>query len=158
MNTTISNTLHDIFTSGTNKSPTTVSNFFDIEWRQLTYKRENRSNSGKPISAGTFHFLESFILTESYNVVEGLIVDAENGGIGFWNHTVPASPSVTSFWSEDLLFIELTTVCVNQNLSIDFNISFIEAPSAATSLAMKLADYGGFAEFNTTPPFDNRND
>lgn len=85
-------------------------------------------------------------------------MDAKNGGIGFRNHTVPASPNLTSVWSEDLLFIEPTTVCVNQNISIDFNISYTGNSSAATMSAVKLVDHGGFANFNTSNPFDDRND
>lgn len=159
-NVTVSNTLRDIYTSGTNRVPTTISNFFDIEWRQLAYKREKRSNGGKPMPAGGYRFLESFALTDSFNIIEGLIVDAKNGAIGFRNHTVPATTNRTSIWSEDILFIEPSTTCVNQNISLDFNISVASDDISGTTItALALTDHGGFANFNKTADiFGYKND
>ncbi|OAQ60762.1 hypothetical protein VFPPC_06856 [Pochonia chlamydosporia 170] len=150
-NVTVSNSLREIYSSGTNQVPTTVSNFFDIEWRQLVYKRDNRSNNGEPMPAGGYRFLESFALTDSFNIVEGLIVDAKNGAIGFRNHTVPVNLDRTSYWSEDILFIEPSTTCVNQNISLDFNVSVSsDSYSGTTITGLALTDHGGFANFNKT--------
>jgi len=52
-------------------------------------------------------------------------------------------------WSEDLLFIEPETVCVDTNLTIDFTIS---AANNSVVNEVMLTDRGGFTNLNTTYP------
>jgi hypothetical protein len=140
----------EIFSSGTGRS--TVSNFFDIEWRQVS--SEVSPNRGdEEVSVGMFRPLESSILDNKYKVIEGLIVDAINGGIGFRNHTVPAGLSRGAYWEEDILFVEPSTACVNTNLTLDFGISPVRNKGSDDRIAdLVLTDRGGFSQMNTTLP------
>src|SRR5204863_7900143 len=48
------------------------------------------------------------------------IIDVVNGGVGFRNHTVPTNPRMKygATWTEDLLWIEPVTACVDTNWTI----------------------------------------
>jgi len=149
-NTSIPDEAREIFSSGTGTS--TVSNFFDIEWRQLS--SEVRPNLGDTeISVGMFRPLDSSILNNKYKVIEGLVVDAITGGIGFRNHTIPTGLSRGATWEEDILFVEPSTVCVNTNLTFDFGIALGRNGSEEDGIAnLVLTDRGGFSQMNTTLP------
>jgi len=53
-------------------------------------------------------------------MVEGAIVDPNNGGIGFRNHTIPVGLQLGATWQEDILWIQPETVCTANNYSIHF--------------------------------------
>jgi hypothetical protein len=151
--------LIDTFSSGTSNN-TTVSNFFDIQWRQyLTTNSINQQgnvgyNNGSTYLVGTFRNMESLILNKAYQPVEGLVVDTINGGIGFRNHTVPPGFQYGVTWDEDLLFIEPETVCVDTNLTIDFTVA--NSPNYSIIIDnLVLTDRGGFANLNHTFPDPN---
>ncbi|KAL8721861.1 MAG: hypothetical protein Q9225_001538 [Loekoesia sp. 1 TL-2023] len=61
--------------------------------------------------------------------VEGLVVntvhsgDTVRGGIGLRNHTVPSGLPYGGRWSEDLLWIEPVTACVDTNLTFHFSLA-----------------------------------
>lgn len=151
--------LKDIFSSGTKTVRTTVSNFFDIEWRQMTTKYDRLYNNGTKLPAGTFRQLQSFKLEDKPLIVEGLVVDAAGGGVGFRNHTVPVNMPRGASWSEDLLFIEPDVYCVNQNVTLDFKISTSLGGSNAVSMSnLVLTDRGGFVNINTTHPYNDTRD
>ncbi|KAM5350529.1 hypothetical protein ACJ41O_007034 [Fusarium nematophilum] len=158
-NTTVPSILHDIYMSGTKKRRTTVSNYFDIEWRQLTTQYNRLYNNGTPVAVGTFRVLESFALDDDIRPVEGLVVDGKQGGIGFRNHTLPVGHHRGASWSEDLLFIEPEIECVNLNVTIDFEISTSSKESFGVAVSkMFMTDRGGFVNLNTTnPESDQRN-
>ncbi|CAG9983189.1 unnamed protein product [Clonostachys byssicola] len=159
VNTTVPNVLIERFSSGTSLSKTTVSNFFDIEWRQMTYQSQPTANNGEPTPAGSFQFLESFTSSDSIHVVEGLVVDATKGSIGFRNHTWPVVTGRGVTWTEDLLFLEPEVDCINNNISIDFNFTNTAGNVSDTRLSeLKLVDHGGFADINITAPYDDRRD
>ncbi|KAF7547899.1 hypothetical protein G7Z17_g7418 [Cylindrodendrum hubeiense] len=151
-NASVSNILHDIYGSGTKNRKTTISNFFDIEWRQLTTQYNRLLNNGTPVAVGTFRLLESLALGGEMRAVEGLVVDGKNGSIGFRNHTLPTGYSRGVTWSEDLLFMEPEVECVNTNLTIDFEISTStgDLKGSAAVAHMFLTDRGGFVNLNTT--------
>ncbi|KAF2123035.1 hypothetical protein BDV96DRAFT_681620 [Lophiotrema nucula] len=155
-NTTVSNTLKDIFSSGTNGRKETVSSYFDIEWRLYNFQNDEKKNNGSTLLIGDYHPVTSVIQDNHPRVVEGLVVDAQTGGIGFRNHTIPLGLSHGALWTEDLLFIEPDTGCVNNNLSIEFTVD-----SANTSYEFNnfvLVDEGGFYDLNTTyPEYDHDN-
>ncbi|KAK4452266.1 hypothetical protein QBC34DRAFT_422951 [Podospora aff. communis PSN243] len=148
-NTSVPVETREIFSSGTGDS--TVSNFFDIEYRQLS--TDINPNLGDTrFSVGMFRTLDSSILDNRYKVVEGLVVDAVHGGVGFRNHTVPVGLSRGAVWEEDLLFIEPATACVNTNLTLDFNIVVEKNVTTNNIENLFLTDRGGFSQMNTTLP------
>lgn len=158
LTTNIPDILREIFGSGTAGKPTTVSNFFDIEWRQYTSNVDENYNDGNPFGIGQYRQLESLILEDKYIVVEGLIVDAKVGGVGFRNHTVPRDVTWGATWEEDILFVEPEAVCVSNNLTIDFEIRHNYTAGNSRISDLRLVDQGGFANINTTmPEYDEEN-
>ncbi|PWI64238.1 hypothetical protein PCL_11358 [Purpureocillium lilacinum] len=149
LQTTIPSVLRDIFSSGTAGQPTTISNFFDIEWRQLSTTRDTLYNNGTEYEIGLYRQLDSILLQDEYKVLEGLVVDNKIGGVGFRNHTVPTGLDRGATWKEDLLFIEPEASCVNTNLTFDFEIStnFSDLEGYRN---LVITDRGGFVDINTT--------
>jgi hypothetical protein len=98
--------------------------------------------------------MDSLVLNNATEPVEGLIVDTKQGGIGFRNHTVPPSFQHGVTWEEDILFIEPESVCVDTNLTIDFSISITPNYTALFTNVM-LTDRGGFINLNHTYPEPN---
>ncbi|KAK0614017.1 hypothetical protein B0T14DRAFT_291539 [Immersiella caudata] len=148
-NTSIPDETREIFSSGTGSS--TVSNFFDIEYRQLSTEI-NPSFGDARFSVGMFRTLDSSILDDKYKVVEGLVVDAVHGGVGFRNHTIPVGVSRGAVWEEDILFVEPSTVCVDTNLTFTFNFVVDKNGSTNSIENLVLTDRGGFSRMNTTLP------
>ncbi|KAH7176141.1 hypothetical protein EDB81DRAFT_633863 [Dactylonectria macrodidyma] len=158
-NTTVPNVLHDIYNSGTKNRKTTVSNYFDIEWRQLTTQYDRELNNGTPYASGTFRFLQSLALEDTILPIEGLVVDGKKGRIGLRNHTLPVGHASGVMWSEDLLFLEPDVECVDTNTTIDFSISVgrVADYSSAINLSnLTITDHGGFVNINKTDPSDDQ--
>ena len=89
--------------------------------------------------------------------MEGLVVDTINGGVGFRNHTIPPGFRYGATWEEDLLFIEPESVCVDTNVTIDYQIT--PAPNSSASVTnLVLTDRGGFVNLNHTYPEANLTD
>ncbi|PKS04922.1 hypothetical protein jhhlp_008288 [Lomentospora prolificans] len=151
MNPFIADISREIFSSGTKGKRTTISNYFDIEWRQFSSTIRKNVNNDQPIDSGLYRQLDSFILENKYKVLEGLVVDAKIGGIGFRNHTLPVGFSRGARWQEDLLFIEPEAACVNTNLTFEFTIDR-NASSSSPIADLRLVDRGGFVNLNTTYP------
>lgn len=63
------------------------------------------------------------MLNDAIEPVEGLVVDAMKGGVGFRNHIAPAFAQFGAEWTEELL-VECETSCVDTNISVEFRISF----------------------------------
>lgn len=78
------------------------------------------------------------------------MVDMKNGGIGFRNHSAPVWQPYGSVWTEDLLFIEPETACVDTNITLDFSISGDSSMGDIVDLV--LTDRGGFVNINHTYP------
>ncbi|KKZ63673.1 hypothetical protein EMCG_01980 [[Emmonsia] crescens] len=145
----------ETFQSGLKSLPPTVSSLFDIEWRSYGIQTEAEVNNGSKFLVGNYRQAGILALNDAYDVVEGLIVDTKNGGIGFRNHTTPSPLPHGSEWSEDLLFVEPHTECVDTNLTIDFRIS----PSGFEQIEnLVLTDRGGFVNLNTDYPVYDRMD
>jgi hypothetical protein len=104
-NITLPGILVDIFSSGTstNTTPSTVSNSFDIRWRQLNTDQDELYQNGSTFFQGTYRQIETLIEDDVVKVVEGLVVDAKSGGLGFRNHTLPSGVGYGAVWGEDLL-------------------------------------------------------
>lgn len=150
----------DAFQSGLKDQEDSVSSIFDIQSRSYTWSTADDRmgntawDQGRPYPISTFRMLKSNVLANDYLAVEGLVVDMKNGGIGFRNHSAPPQTPYGSTWSEDLLFIEPETACVDTNLTIDFMIPRYTSEETAsfTYTDLVLTDRGGFANLNTTYP------
>lgn len=104
----------------------------------------------------SIHLLH-LILTPDLMSLTANVQDSVDGGIGFRNHTVPKGLSHGAIWSEDLLFIEPETVCVDTNVTLNFYISD-DPLEFDVSKTLVLTDRGGFAELNRIYPEYDRND
>lgn len=145
--TTIPQNLTEIFQSGLENMDKTVSSIFDIEYRSYEHIVDQDMNNGSRYLVGAFRQIETLALKDDIRPVEGLIVDTKTGGIGFRNHTIPEPLTYGSKWSEDLLFIEPETQCVDTNITLDFTISELLQASN-----LMLTDRGGFANLNHEYP------
>lgn len=149
----------DAFQSGLENMEDSVSSIFDIQARSYTWQVTSDDpdaivyDYGKPYPRYDFQMISSNLLADDYLAVEGLVVDMKNGGIGFRNHSVPPKSKYGSPWSEDLLFIEPESRCVDTNLTFDFNHTTEFLPSNRDQiLNLMLTDRGGFVNLNLTRP------
>lgn len=141
-----------LFNNGATNFSSSVSSIFDIQWRSYFKYADSYSSILYSVQAA-YRQLSTLILNESVQIVEGLIVDMVSGGIGFRNHTVPASLlEYGAKWDEDLLFVQPVTQCVNLNVTVDYQID-----STATTIVgyPLLTDQGGYSALNRTAPSMN---
>ncbi|KAI2278777.1 hypothetical protein LOZ05_000374 [Ophidiomyces ophidiicola] len=146
----IPSNLTEIFESGLKDLPPTMSSLFDIQWRSYGININENKNKGSPYLVGSYKQMDNLLLKDGYLLVEGLVVDNKNNGIGFRHHTVPSPLKYGGVWSEDLLFIQPSTKCIDTNITVDFTIPDISTNS--TMQNVKLVDHGGFSKLNTTYP------
>lgn len=131
--------------------------------RLLASNQGNASNSSLPrdpsyneqYPIGMYRQISTLILEDSYQVIEGLVVDMTNGGVGFRNHSAPLLTTYGSTWTEDLLFIQPVSTCVDTNLTLDYGIPENDARSLNDRTPITVTDRGGFSELNTTYPVWN---
>ncbi|KAJ7490557.1 hypothetical protein FB451DRAFT_621972 [Mycena latifolia] len=105
------------------------------------------------MSISQFSTTESLILRTGIFAVGGLIVDTDTPGIGLWNHTLPTDMPHGAVWSEDVLWLEPVSACVDTNLTIDYTLHQIASMNDVE--AFNITDHGGF--FNLTrdyPPLN----
>ena len=144
--TSLPASIGEIYQSGLATRSRTLSSFFDLEWRRYSYYQgtEKDINYGKTFPVGNFRPVAQIGLDDNIELIEGLIVDTNHGGVGLRNHSVPVDLVSGGVWTEDILFIEPETVCVPTNLSIEFRL-----PGVGTFLQnMSLVDHGGFHNIN----------
>jgi hypothetical protein len=149
-NLSIPQVITDIYSSGTQDN-TTVSNYFDIQWRQYLTTSNTDYDNGSTYTIGYFRYMESVLLNNAYEPVEGLVVDTVKGSIGFRNHTFPHGFQNGVTWEEDLLFIEPETVCIDTNLTLDCELS-ADPNNSIYITGVVLTDRGGFANLNHALP------
>ncbi|KFY21955.1 hypothetical protein V493_06962 [Pseudogymnoascus sp. VKM F-4281 (FW-2241)] len=154
----------EVFTSATANS--TVSSIFDIQYRSFKHDStayEPAEDNEYPLqnnslyTVGTMRTLQSLILNNKIELIEGLVVDTINGGIGFRNHTIPVQTEFGSVWHEDLLWVEPVTECVDTNLTIEFESLFhltMDMPGEQSF----LVDNGGIVNLSPDYPFIDQND
>ena len=128
----------ECFESGTTASNDLRCNPFEIQFRQFTSVPISESMPGLTNTTGGFSMLESVLLDGSIEAREGIILDLVKGGIGFRNHTVPIQPQMRygSQWTEDILWIEPVTSCVNTNWTLETRVQllpFTQSPNSAAS-------------------------
>ncbi len=165
-NNTVPAVLHDIYASGTRQAGTTVSNFFDVQWRQYGRAVNDFSvklANGTEYLIGKYNSIVSMFWDDGVHLVEGLVVDMRTGALGFRNHTIPTGQQYAehgAVWAEDLLFIEPETACVDTNLTFEFTMALPRGSSSTLSpySEYSLVDRGGFASLNQTyPEYDHDN-
>ncbi|KAF9441200.1 hypothetical protein P691DRAFT_684747 [Macrolepiota fuliginosa MF-IS2] len=102
--------------------------------------------------------LQTFILRSDIFIVEGLVVDmsSTHPGIGFWNQTLPKLPN-GGMWSQDLLWLEPVTRCINTNLTLDYYTQGNNNNDGLDYVDLNITDYGGFANLTHKNPAPNRN-
>ncbi|KAG0633515.1 hypothetical protein HOY80DRAFT_1104910 [Tuber brumale] len=132
LDTNIPHNISEIFKSGTNGHGNIISGPFDVQHRLFRNVKDSdagrKYNNSIPINWGKAHtqgvstLLRSLILDDSFLLVEGLIVDSKNGGVGFRNHSAPPNLRYGGKWEESLLWVEPVSQCVNNNLTIEFTI------------------------------------
>ncbi|EXJ74703.1 uncharacterized protein A1O5_01397 [Cladophialophora psammophila CBS 110553] len=155
--TRIPKVLAELYQSGLAQQPQTVSSFFDIESRYYSFMYQDGVAHGAKYIVDAFRYLSSMVLDNAIEPVEGLVVDTVAGGVGFRNHTVPVSVQLGAEWTEDLLWIEPETACVDTNISVEFKIPY--SGIASSDLAnMSLVDNGGFANLVQEYPYVNVTD
>lgn len=73
----------------------------------------------------------------------------KSGGVGFRNHSAPPFQPFGSTWTEDVLFIQPVTQCVDTNLTLDFSISKNDSEGDYSGISqMVLTERGGFVNFH----------
>jgi hypothetical protein len=161
----------ETFQSGTTDLESSVSSAFDIQYRSymqsIIEDDETWNGSGPQVDNGTtrtvgvYQPLSSLLLSDGVVLIEGLIVDMNNGGIGFRNHSAPAWKEHGSRWTEDILFVVPETACVDTNLTLNYEIPRTRSEASTASskvIKLTLADRGGFVNLDHTYPQYERAD
>jgi hypothetical protein len=146
MDLRIPKVLAELYQSGLHQHPASVSSFFDIQSRQWGWTSQKGTMQDKDFPADAFRYLATVALDDSYEAVEGLIIDSKNGAIGFRNHTVPDAAGLGAEWSEDILFIEPVTECVPLNVSLEFRVPSTSGYDSEP-VNITLVDNGGMTDF-----------
>jgi len=140
--------LVDIYQSGLTEQMSSVSGFFDIQFRQWGTGTTNWTVDNSSYLTPSSKMLTSLVLDDKYDFLEGLITNYETGGIAFRNHSVPVGLQYGAEWEEDLLWWEPEVQCVDTNLSLTMT-----AESQYTTSYQGLVDRGGFVNLNRTHPY-----
>lgn len=153
-NASIPQELFDLYSSETFGTES-IAGPFDIQWRMYTTWQHPEINNNSHMLVGTYRPLDTVVLKdEDFHLIEGLVVDMRNPGVGLRHHTIPSELGHGVVWTEDLLFVEPETQCVNNNLSTDYTVGGF--PSAElTAERITLRDGGGFSRL--TPDFPDGN-
>ncbi|KAI4162433.1 MAG: hypothetical protein LQ342_003999 [Letrouitia transgressa] len=106
-------------------------------------------DAGKPYSRGSYRNIDSLVLNNKIEAIEGLIVNTLDGGVGLRNHTVPSDLEYGGQWTEDLTWIEPITSCVDTNLTF----RFLSIDPLVNFTTAYLVDNGGFSEISTEYPY-----
>jgi hypothetical protein len=167
--TNISLETQNLWASGLDAMENSVSSMFDIQWRSYEIRQQNLSSirpdrfnysfssagmyydNGSPYVVGGYRPVQTLLSSNGFEIIEGLVVDLARGGIGFRNHTIPSQSSHGAMWTEDILFIVPETSCVDNNLTVDYDL---KEDASLYSLGpggiLRLTDHGGFANLNST--------
>lgn len=141
-----------MFSSATSDDGNTLSGAFDIQyrtWRVSTDKINRRVDAGSPYATGSYRAIDSLILHNKTEAVEGVVVDTVRGGVGYRNHSVPTGLQYGGKWNEDLTWVEPVTSCVDTNLTFRFSLSNRETNMTSIS----LVDNGGFVDLANEDPY-----
>lgn len=95
------------FTSA--KRASTIASILDIQFRNWYQRARSYVDDNLLQACGGFIPLRTTLLSDSYVLVEGLVVDAIDGGIGFRNHTIPHGLRLGARWSVSRISIVATS-------------------------------------------------
>lgn len=120
---------------------------FNMRFRRYYHGTHSDNSSMSEAIAGT---LQSLILRGDIFAVEGLIVDlTKTPGIGLRNHTLPTLQR-GGVWSEDILWLEPVSTCVNTNVTVDYREK--NRYDLDFSSDYNLTDRGGFVNLTRDWP------
>ncbi|KAK6365389.1 hypothetical protein LTS17_011361 [Exophiala oligosperma] len=165
----VPNNLSAIFSSGRNGDRSTVATPFDLEYRSYTLASDEKKQNSVLLNStavepridlyekrcvGDMQYGDMLVLANDLVVRDGIVADMINGGLGFRNHTIPLDAHSGAEWSENLLWLEPESVCVSNNLSVEFKI-----PSQGGSLSdeVYLVDQGGIVHMQVGYPYIDLN-
>lgn len=146
---------------------TTIAGPKDIQFRNFFYyqNQSTQASSNETIAVGLTRPMQYLLLNTGYMVIEGLVVDPIDGGVGIRNHTVPIGLELGGTWQENLLWIQPETVCTANNFSIHFpfgnnyvneyyptNVEDLSGADLDGSPNRYLRDDGAFTNLNWTIP------
>lgn len=144
--------LTSLFKDGATSFSSTLSSIFDIQWRSHYNMTDPFGSLGWGLMSA-YRQITTLILDEEMHVVEGLIVNTKTGGIGFRNHTVPRKTyPYGSTWTEDLLFIQPETQCVDMNFTFNFHLETVDNSVQLSTSGVYIKDGGGFSNFSRKAP------
>ncbi|KAK2787891.1 hypothetical protein FQN51_003062 [Onygenales sp. PD_10] len=155
--TNIPENMTQIFVVDGDKGSKTISGLFDIQYRQYFNRSYEKVNGGQDFVSGVFRSLDTLVLHDKLEVVEGLVVDSVTGGIGYRNHTIPAGLSNGAVWREDITWLEPVTECVDSNLTLDYTIEYDDIGHLSAK-DVSLRDHGGFSNLRSKPGTFNTDD
>lgn len=94
--------------------------------------------------------LQSLVLCDDIFAISGLIVNMTlNPGIRLWNNMIPML-QCGGAWSNEVLWLEPVTSCVNTNLTFDYALGNNDDPPQVDFY--NLTDQGGFINLTTLYP------
>lgn len=155
----VSQKVVELFSNGTFAFDDSVASVFDIQWRSWTWVilDKNSTASAQPNATvypvGAFRQVATVALDNKLRAIEGLVVDTVKGGVGFRNHSAPPKTRYGSIWTEDVLFIQPVTQCVDTNLTIEYTTPLNAMYDTRWQMKdPRLVDNGGFSMLNLTFP------
>lgn len=144
--------LIDFHQRGTSDTVPSLSNLFDIQARQWKMWTDPKVENNGSLLSPAYRYLSPLLMDGKLELVEGLIVDLEKGGIGFRNHSVPVTSSQHGVeWEEDILWWQPETICVDTNLTLSLNSSS-ETQSLLGHPFPDVVDRGGFCNLQKVDP------
>lgn len=172
ISTVIPDNITLMFSSGREGDRATVATPFDLEYRSYILADDPKQRKSAllpddeqppdpqvdhyaPRTVGQFQYGDMIILADDFVIRDGIIADMKNGGLGFRNHTIPATIGVGTDWTESLLWLEPETICVDNNLTVEFSIPPYYGVASQNSY---LVDNGGVTHKPDHYPFIDLNE
>lgn len=145
--------LAQLYQSGLPDQARSVSSYFDIQSRQYSFKNEQGLVNNDTYLVDGFQPIGSMIMSDTISLVDGLIVDMRNGGVGFRKHTIPTGLQYGAEWDEDVLFLQPETVCVDMNMTLEVQVPGYDIMYDSSAPTGILVDKGGWVHMNKTSPY-----
>jgi hypothetical protein len=165
ISTSIATNITEIFRGISTERKSTIPSALDIHYRSfINYNNQTEPSEsedvrwfdeGRPRTQGRFRYLQSFVLNNKDEAIEGLIISTtDRPGIGFRNHTLPSDSTLGYTWSEELLWLEPETACTNLNITYEYTMPVPRDYKHETdSMPIgRLVDRGGIVSLPTEYP------
>ena len=138
----------ELLESGLSSLNDTVSSLFDFDWRTCV-ERIHKACHPRVLTKGQYRQISCLIPENKVILIEGLIVDMVNGGIGLRNHSAPQWQPRGSSWTEDVTFLQSESYCVDTKLTLNFSAPANE-DIRYRCVRYSLVDRGGFTDIEST--------